>query len=213
MTAKKTAASRDEAKRNPFDEAYEGTKNTRNDEPKNVEADKKETNEVIESAPKNVGTEDAKLSTDPSPTAQIDADKADEANKQTAAKKAEEKSAASGRRTKEQKLNDDIESAKKLLDGNGYRVSDVTEEPTQDVIGTESPVDFDTVDFEKYPLSASSGQVVGTISLNQGAIPIVQIGLSGWIGEPPVSLAASQLGDIEAVLSELKEQAKKEAKS
>lgn len=209
MTAKKNAQAEAEAKRNPFDEAYEGTKNTRNEEPKNVAADKKETNEVIESAPENVGTEDAKLDVEPSSTAKIDADKADEANKQDKAEKAEEKSAASGRRTKEQKLNDDIESAKSLLGGNGYNVSEITEEPTQDLVEKESPVDFDAVDFEKYPLSASSGQVVGTVSLNQGAVPIVQIGLMNWIGEPPVSLAASQLGDIEEVLSELKKQAKK----
>jgi len=209
MTAKKDTTAKAEAKRNPFDEAYEGTKNTRNDEPKNVEADKKLTPEVIESAPENVGTENAKLDIEPSSTAKIDADSADEANKQAAAAKKAEKASTSTRRTKEEKKADDIDAAKKLLESNGYRTSEVTEDETPDVVEHESPVDFSTVDFEKLPLSAVSGTIAGTISLNQGAVPILQVGLTNWIGEPPVSIAASQLGDVEHVLNELKKQAKK----
>lgn len=207
MTAKKTA-SKDEAKRNPFDEAYEGTKNTRNEEPKNVDADTKLTPEVIESAPENVGTEDAKLDIGPSSTAQIDADKADEANKQAEAAKKAEKSSTSTRRTKEEKLADDIDAAKKLLDANGYRTSEVVEDDKPDVVEHESPIDFDTLDFEKLPLSAISGNIVGSVSLNQGAVPTLEIALVNWVGAPPVSIAASQLGDVEYVLKELKKQAK-----
>lgn len=68
---------------------------------------------------------------------------------------------------------------------------------------------FDELDFEKLPLSAQSGNIVGSVDLNQGAVPTLNISLQGWIGAPIIAIAASQIGDVETVLSELKKQAKK----
>lgn len=67
---------------------------------------------------------------------------------------------------------------------------------------------FDELDFEKLPLSAQSGQIVGSVDLNQGAVPTLNIALQNWIGAPIIAIAASQIGDVEKVLKELKRQAK-----
>lgn len=202
-----TASKKTESK-NPFDEVPEG-KNTRNEEPKGIDVDKKVDNKVVESKPENVGTEDAGSKVEPSATAKIDADKADEANAQKKAAAATKKAETSGRRTAAQKKADDIESAKKLLGSNGFRVSETSDEEEQPDVVENEDHSFDDVDFEKLPLSAVSGQIVGSVSLNQGAVPTLSIALQNWIGEPPVSIAASQIGDVEKVLSELKKQAKK----
>src|SRR5690606_3634354 len=71
----------------------------------------------------------------------------------------------------------------------------------------EEAPDFNAVDFEAYPLSAVSGQVTGVIKLN-GAVPILEIALVGWVGEAPVSNAASDIKDVEKVLADLRKAAK-----
>lgn len=70
-------------------------------------------------------------------------------------------------------------------------------------------LDFNQVDFEKYPLSAVSNQVVGSISVNAGAVPVISIAGMNWIGEAPIFFAASQIGDIEKVIADLKKQVRK----
>src|SRR5690606_20806855 len=77
------------------------------------------------------------------------------------------------------------------------------EEEAERAEGEESGIDFNEVDFDKYPLSAVSGQVTGVIKLN-GAVPILEIALIGWVGEAPVSIAAEQIGDVEKILKDLR---------
>lgn len=66
---------------------------------------------------------------------------------------------------------------------------------------------FNEIDFGQYPLSAVSGQVTGVIKLN-GAVPILEIALVGWVGEAPVSIAADQIEDVEKILADLRKAAK-----
>lgn len=68
---------------------------------------------------------------------------------------------------------------------------------------------FDELDFEKLPLSSQSGNIVGSVDLNQGSVPTLNISIQNWIGAPIIAIAASQIGDVETVLNDLKKQAKK----
>lgn len=81
------------------------------------------------------------------------------------------------------------------------------EQAAKDAEGQDAKIDFNEVDFDKYPLSAVSGQVTGVIKLN-GAVPILEIALIGWVGEAPVSVAAEQIGDVEKILKDLRKAAK-----
>lgn len=78
--------------------------------------------------------------------------------------------------------------------------------------GVDAKISFSEVNYEKFPLSAVSGQVTGVVKLN-GAVPILEIALIGWVGEAPVSVAADQIGDVEKVLAELRKAAKDAKKS
>ena len=108
---------------------------------------------------------------------------------------AEEKPKKRTRRTKEE-----IEAAKAVEDG--QKQSE----------GADPKMSFNDVDYEKFPLSAVSGQVTGVVKLN-GAVPILEIALVGWVGEAPVSVAADQIGDVEQVLKDLRKAAKDAQKS
>ena len=81
------------------------------------------------------------------------------------------------------------------------------EQAAKDAEGQDAKIDFNEVDFDKYPLSAVSGQVTGVIKLN-GAVPILEIALIGWVGEAPVSVAAEQIGDVEKILKDLRKAVK-----
>ena len=50
------------------------------------------------------------------------------------------------------------------------------------------------------------------VKLN-GAVPVLEVALVGWIGEAPVSVAADQIGDVEKVLKDLRKAAKDAKKS
>lgn len=86
------------------------------------------------------------------------------------------------------------------------------EQAAKDAEGQGAEIDFNEVDFSKYPLSAVSGQVTGVIKLN-GAVPILEIALVGWVGEAPVSIAATQIGDVEKILKDLRKSVKDAKKS
>ena len=65
-----------------------------------------------------------------------------------------------------------------------------------------------TADFDQYPLSATHGDVVGTVALN-GAVPVLKLALVGWIGEEPMVIRAEDARDLEKVLKDLRKQVKK----
>ena len=65
-----------------------------------------------------------------------------------------------------------------------------------------------TADFDQYPLSATHGDVIGTVALN-GAVPVLKLALVGWIGEEPMAIRAEDAGDLEKVLKDLRKQVKK----
>jgi len=103
------------------------------------------------------------------------------------------------RRTKEEKLQDDLDAARKLLaEHEGESQSE-----NYDETNAES-VDFNSVDFEKYPLSAVSGTVSGVVKLSNGAVPILEISLIGWVGDAPLSIRAEEITDVESVLRQLR---------
>lgn len=74
---------------------------------------------------------------------------------------------------------------------------------------SKKSVSFRDVDYDKFPLSAISGQVSATISRNDSAVPVLNVSLRGWVGLPPLSVVADGgIDDIRAVLDELERQAK-----
>lgn len=106
------------------------------------------------------------------------------------------------------KESDDTEKPKKTRRSKEQIAADkAAADAAKEAEGIESDINFDEVDFDKYPLSAVSGQVTGVIKLN-GAVPILEVALIGWIGEAPVSIAASDIKDVEKVLADLRKAAK-----
>lgn len=151
------------------------------DDDENV-VEKKTDDEVRVPEPDKAGT--AGTQSKPAAVSRTSEEKA-----QTSTDKADDKPRKK-RRTKAE-----IEAAKAVEQG----------EALQD--GEQDDAGFGEVDFEKYPLSATSGQVTGVVKLN-GAVPVLEIALVGWIGEAPVSVAASQISDVEKVLKDLRKAAK-----
>jgi len=174
---------------NPFDEKSTGLK---------IGDETKTDNKVVETPGDKAGTakdkpadapdeiQNADGSKEPDP-AKTDDGKSEDAPKPKTTRK---------RRTKAQ-----IEADKAKEEQGG-------ELPPGDLVDVEDHT-FDELDFEKLPLSAQSGNIVGSVDLNQGAVPTLNISLQGWIGAPIIAIAASQIGDVESVLNELKKQAKK----
>lgn len=158
----------------------------------------KQTPEVVETPEDKAGTAQDKPADAPETTLHADGTRTDPAED---AKKAEEQKKAETKPKKKRRTKAEIEAAKAAKEG-------VEPSLTSGVESVDSPVDFNALDFEKLPLSFTSGNVTGSVVLNQGAVPILQIALVNWIGEPPVSIAAEQLGDVEKVISELKKQAR-----
>lgn len=72
----------------------------------------------------------------------------------------------------------------------------------------EPDYDFNQLPYEAFPLSAVSGNVTGVVKVN-GAVPVFELALIGWIGEAPVSIAASEIDDVLDVIQQLKDRAKK----
>lgn len=67
-----------------------------------------------------------------------------------------------------------------------------------------SPVTL-SVDQAKLPVTAHSGDVVGTVRTHAGRA-IAEIGQVGWVGPPQLSLLAAELDDLAAVIADLKAQ-------
>jgi hypothetical protein len=146
-------------------------------------------NDVVETPEDKAGTAKDKPADAPKDIQNADGSKSEPEPE----KKPTEQKAARKRRTKAE-----IEAAKAAEAGAEAETKQVEVETNT----------FDQLDFEKLPLSAVSGQIVGSVSLNSASVPTLSVALQNWIGEPPVSIAASQIGDVEKVLAELKKQAK-----
>lgn len=126
------------------------------------------------------------------------------------------KTEKTGRRTKAEKLADDIESAKVLLRENGYRVlSDAEDRETSAELESGAAKDPDEdLDFldavaEHGVISAMSGQVTGTIDMNAVSVPVLRVSVVNWVGTSPLELVASSgIKDLRKVLRELEKQAR-----
>lgn len=60
---------------------------------------------------------------------------------------------------------------------------------------------------EHLPLSATVGELVGTVHLNRNYIRVFTLSMRGAIGEMSVSITAASIYDVAAVLDALEEQA------
>lgn len=82
-----------------------------------------------------------------------------------------------------------------------------TRKPAAKKVTKAKKADFETLSLEQ-PLSAVSGQVTGTVTNNDTAVPVLKLALSGWIGVEPLSLPAKNgFDDVRKVLDELEKQA------
>lgn len=108
------------------------------------------------------------------------------------------------RRTKEEKLADDIEEAKTLLVENGYAV---IEDGKPGGVPEGTPDDEFVVDAEKLPVNAFSNDVFGEIILHNGN-PVLNIAPGRWVGPAPLQLGASQVRDLQKVLHDLEKGAR-----
>lgn len=62
---------------------------------------------------------------------------------------------------------------------------------------------LDKVDLSKLPISATVGEVVGTIKEYAGNA-VLELSLKGWVGDAPFKVLASDAKTIEQVLGELR---------
>lgn len=130
-------------------------------------------------------------------------EKAEAEAKQKAEAEPKPKPAEKTRRTKEEKLADDIAEARALLSENGFTVeSDEDAEPKK-----KGKTDFLAAVAKKGVLSATSGMVSATVDQNQVSVPVLRVSLIGWVGSAPLELEASAIDDVRAVLDELENQA------
>lgn len=61
------------------------------------------------------------------------------------------------------------------------------------------------IDHDKLPVSVAIGQVTGTVESYAGRA-VLSLSLRGWVGEAPFKILAEDVGEIEAVLAELRSQ-------
>lgn len=74
---------------------------------------------------------------------------------------------------------------------------------------TKKKVDFGALNLES-PLSAVDGQITGTVTTNDTAVPILKLSLVGWIGNDPLTVPAETgFDEIRKVLDELEKEAGK----
>lgn len=112
---------------------------------------------------------------------------------------------AGARRTKAEKLTDDIEEAKALLSENGYSVKKSKGSKGSKREGDDRP-SFDAAVQDKGVLSAQSGLVQGSIDTNMVSVPILRLSTVGWIGQAPLEIVASDIDDLREVLDNLESQ-------
>jgi len=61
------------------------------------------------------------------------------------------------------------------------------------------------IDHDKLPVAVAIGQVTGTVESYAGRA-VLSLSLRGWVGEAPFKILAEDVGEIEAVLAELRSQ-------
>lgn len=60
-------------------------------------------------------------------------------------------------------------------------------------------------DYSKLPVAAAVGQVTAAVEEYAGRA-VLSVSLRGWVGEAPLKILASDIGDLEQVISELRSQ-------
>ena len=110
---------------------------------------------------------------------------------------------AGARRTKAEKLADDIEEAKALLSENGYSVKKARSKGKR---SAEDKPSFDKVVQDNGSLSAQHGMVQGTIDSNMVSVPILRLATVGWVGPAPLEIVAADIDDLRDVLDDLESQ-------
>lgn len=132
------------------------------------------------------------------------------ADKPKAAEKPAAKKDAPTRRTKAEKLADDIAAARELLSDQGFRVVSPETEALEDALedfSTET-LTFDASVGELGVLSATSGQIVASIDQNQVSVPVLRVSIVGWVGTAPIEVSANDgVEDLIKVLHSLRRQA------
>lgn len=120
--------------------------------------------------------------------------------------KAEAKTEAPKRRSKEEKLADDINEAKALLVENGYAVIE-DGKPGGVPEGTEDEaVEFDT---DKFPITAREGDIAGSLDTNSAGLPVAKLSPVPWVGPEPLIIGIAQLPDLAKVVRQLIKDGKK----